>query len=376
MAGTTALQRQAPREALVLAERGFALLEPLGAGADVERLALISVRLTATVLSEGMASPGARLQVADLLSRLDTLPASAATLPLWQVALLTHVTGRLPGTTARVQRFEALVQDLPGDAGEVGRAVARTAAGVDALHLGHLTDSLRAFEGTLELPDRAAGAILLLRNPRDEAWAYLCLVAETLARPALAAAAHAHVDALVARGSDLITVAMGRWFQVYAHYFRGDAARAEALAAECVALLESRRASPFLQPHRIALGWARTALGRVDDGVALAEDGLRRYVEQGSQQGLAGLHAMVAEACRLAGRLDAMAQHVSDGLAAAERNRDGFALSELHRLQGAIAAPPEVQESALRRALAHARDQHAALLEARAAGALAAWLAT
>ena len=374
VAGTTALQRQAPREALALAERGLALLGPLGAGAEAERLPLISVRLTATVLSEGMASAAARAQVGDLLARLDTLPAGAATMPLWQVALLTHITGRLPGTSALVQRFGDIVRDLPGDAGEVGRAVAGNAAGVDALHLGRLTDSLRAFEGTLGLPDRAAGAILLLRSPRDEAWAYLCLVAETLARPALAAAAHAHVDSLVARGSDLITVAMGRWFQVYAHYFRGDAVRARELAGECVDLLESRRASPFLQPHRIALGWANAALGRVDEGLAMAEDGLRRYVDQGSQQGLAGLHAMVAETCRLAGRTDGTARHVRQGLDAAERNRDGFALSELHRLQGAAEATPEEQEAALRRALAHARDQEAGLLEARAAGTLRDWL--
>jgi len=374
VAGTTALQRQAPREALALAERGLALLSPSGAAADADRLALISVRLTATVLSEGMASPAARAQVVDLLSRLDTLPASADTLPLWQVALLTHVTGRLPGTTALVQRFGAVVSHLPGDAGEVGRAVAGNAAGVDALHLGRLTDSLRSFEATLELPDRSASAVLLLRNPRDEASAYLCLVAETLARPALAAAAFAHVDTLVARGSDLITVAMGRWFQVYAHYFRGDAARARELAGDCVALLESRRASPFLQPHRIALGWANAALGQVDEGLAMAEDGLRRYVDQGSQQGLAGLHAMVAETCRLAARPDALAQHVRQGLEAAQRNRDGFALSELHRLQGAVEALPADQEAALRRALAHARDQDAGLLEARAAGALRDWL--
>lgn len=374
VAGTTALQRQAPREALALAERGLALLVPLGADAEADRLALISVRLTATVLSEGMASTAARAQVVDLLSRLDTLPASADTLPLWQVALLTHVTGRLPGTTALVARFGAIVSRLQGDAGEVGRAVAGNAAGIDALHLGRLTDSLAAFEGTLALPDRAAGAVLLLRSPRDEAWAYLCLVADTLARPALAAAAHAHVDTLVARGSDLITVAMGRWFQVYAHYFRGDAASALALAGECVALLEARRASPFLQPHRIALCWANAALGRVDDGLAMAEDGLRRYVEQGSQQGLAGLHAMVAETCRLAGRADALAQHVRQGLDAAARNLDGFALSELHRLQGGIEASPADQEAALRRALAHARDQHAGLLEARAAVALRDWL--
>ncbi|ARN19017.1 ATP-binding protein [Piscinibacter gummiphilus] len=374
VAGTTALQRQAPREALALAERGLALLAPLGAAADAERLPLISVRLTATVLSEGMASAAARAQVGDLLARLDTLPAGAATMPLWQVAMLTHLTGRLPGTSARVQRFGAIVRDLPGDAGEVGRAVAGNAAGVDALHLGRLTDSLHAFEATLDLPDRAAHAILLLRSPRDEAWAYLCLVAETLARPALAAAAHAHVDSLVARGSDLITVVMGRWFQVYAHYFRGDAVRAQALAGECVALLESLRASPFLQPHRIALGWANAALGRVDEGLAMAEDGLRRYVDQGSQQGLAGLHAVVAETCRLAGRTDTMARHVREGLAVAERNRDGFALSELHRLQGAAEAAPADQEAALRRALAHARDQDAGLLEARAAVALRDWL--
>jgi DNA-binding winged helix-turn-helix (wHTH) protein len=375
VAGLTALQRLAPREALALADRGLALLAAGGPRAELDRLPLLSVRLTATLQLEGMASPVARAQVGEVLARLDTLPASPDTVPLWQVALLIHFTGRLEGTTALVQRFAALAGALPASAGAIGRAVACNALGIDALHRGHLVESVGQFEQTLQMLDSPVAAALMLRDPRSEAWSYLCLAAEVLGRQPLARACSAEVDAMIGRGADLITIGMGRWFQVYAQYFRADAKQAHTLAGDCVALLESSRASPFLQPHRIGLGWARAALGQLEEGAALAADGLQRYLEQGSRQGLAGLHAVVAETFRLAGQTEAVSRYAAAGLASAEDRGDGFALSELHRLQGLATPDAAAAEASLRQALALAREQQASLLEARAALSLSQWLA-
>lgn len=381
-AARTALQRQAPREALSLAERALALLDAeAGAAAPASdpeaetlRLPLLSARLTATLLLQGMASAAARAQVGEVLARVATLPVSDDTLPLWQVVLLTHLTGRLPGTGELVRRFA----ERAAAGSLLAQAVASNALGVDTLHAGQMAANAAHFEHTLALLAQAAPPVVLLRDPRTEAWSYLCLVAAVLGRDELAARCNAEVDAFIARGTDLIGMGMGRWFQAYGAYFTGDALRVRALSGPAVAELEARRASPFLQPHRIALGWATAALGDGAAGAALARDGLQAYLAQGSRQGLAGLYAVVGETLRLAGDADGAARCAAAGLEAGAERGDGFAHAELLRVQGAAlrltdpAAP--AAEAPLRAAMVHARQQQAALLQVRAAATLVLWL--
>lgn len=374
VAARTALQRYAPREALARAERGLALLEAAGDRTDAPRLPLWSARLVATLWLDGMASPNARAQVGQVLARLDSLPVQDDTLPLWQVALLIHFTGRLDTTTALIHRFAERAAGAPAPA----PAIARNAQAIDALHAGRLTDSAAHFVAALALPGAAADGVVLLREPRTEALSYLGLVAAVLGEAALVTRCRTELEAVIARGTDLISFGMGRWFQVYAHYFEDDAVHAHALASACVETLEARRALPFLQPHRIALGWARAALGDAAGGAALAEDGLQRYLGQGSRQGVAGLHAVVGEAHRLAGDAQAARRCVEAGFAVGAESGEGFAQAELYRLQGAVECLADpcapAAEEPLRRALAVAREQRAGLLMVRTAVALAGWL--
>ncbi len=371
-AARTALQRHASREALALAERGLALLascqgEDAAAIAEA-RLPLASVRLTATLQLEGMASAAARAQVGELLAMAASLPVADDVLPLWQVLLLVHVTGRLDGTSALIASFAERARG----ASPAAQAVAANAQGIDALHAGRLVESAAHLERTLALMPHAGADVVLLRDPRAEAWAYLCLVGTVLGRDALAQRCGAEIDAMIERGTDLISTGMGRWFQVYAAYFRGDAAQVRALAGDCAALLEARGVSPFLQPHRLALGWARAALGDGDGGFALARDALQRYLAQGSRQGLAGLFAIVADAARLAGDLAAAGDLVREGQRHGAALGDGFARSELLRVQGAVAARlgDPAAGDVLREALALAGAQQAPLLVSRATATL------
>ncbi|MCW5613384.1 MAG: hypothetical protein KIS83_22325 [Rubrivivax sp.] len=217
-----------------------------------------------------MASAAARAQVGDVLARVATLPVSDDTLPLWQVVLLTHLTGRLPGTGELVRRFA----ERAAAGSLLAQAVASNALGVDTLHAGQMAVNAAHFEHTLALLAQAAPPVVLLRDPRTEAWSYLCLVAAVLGRDELAERCNAEVDAFIARGTDLIGMGMGRWFQAYGAYFTADALRVRALSAPAMAELEARRASPFLQPHRIALGWATAALGDGAAGAARRAAGL------------------------------------------------------------------------------------------------------
>jgi DNA-binding winged helix-turn-helix (wHTH) protein len=373
LSARTALQRHAAREALALAQRGLALIEPLpdSARRDAE-LPLLALRVTATVLTEGLAAPAVRPLVAQATGLLGELPVTPDTAALWQVSLLVHVTGRLPGTSELAQRF--LQRAIEGGDPHC-QAAGHNGVAIDSLHGGRLADSMAHFEQALVMLDaQPARPTILLRDSRLEALAYLCLVCEVAGRFGRSLECRAAVDALIARGTDLIGEALGRWFQVYAHFFRGDPPAAQPLAARCVALLESRQVSPALQPHRMALGWAQAALGDRSGG-ALALDALQRYRTQGSRQGLVGLYALAAEALRLSGDNEAANACVAEGLAGCSGIGDGFAMCELLRLHGELQAAADPQsnsaEANLREAHAIAQRQGAVLLEVRAALPLA-----
>jgi DNA-binding winged helix-turn-helix (wHTH) protein len=368
LAARNALQRRAAREALAMARRGLDLIEPLDTAARREaELPLLALRLTATMLTEGLSSPAARPLVAQALALVQGLPVSPDTAALWHVALLVHVTGRLPGTGDLAQRFFERAQ-AGGDA--QCRAAAHNMVGVNLLHGGHLTESITQFEASLALAEGSPppAAPILLRDPRIEALSYLCLTETVAGRFARARARSAALDAFIAAGTDLISEGLGRWFQVYAHVYRRDAAALKPVSEHIVALLEARGASPALQPHRMALGWARAQLGEAAEGAALAADALARYRAQGSRQGLVGLCAMVGEALRLAGDREGALACVRDGEAAAAELGDAYARSTLMRLAADLALdgdPGDTQaEALLGEAAALARHQGAVLIEA------------
>jgi hypothetical protein len=292
---------------------------------------------------------------------------SPDTAALWHVALLVHVTGRLPGTGDLAQRFFERAQ-AGGDA--QCRAAAHNMVGVNLLHGGHLTESIAQFEASLALAEGSPppAAPILLRDPRVEALSYLCLTETVAGRFARARERSAALDAFIAAGTDLISEGLGRWFQVYAHVYRREAAALKPVSEHIVALLEARGASPALQPHRMALGWARAQLGEAAEGAALAADALARYRAQGSRQGLVGLCAMVGEALRLAGDREGALACVRDGEAAAAELGDAYARSTLMRLAADLALdgdPGDTQaEALLGEAAALARHQGAVLIEA------------
>ena len=356
-----ALRRHAPREALASVTQALSLIDE-SAPTDL-RLMLQSARLTATLQSEGKASAAARAQVGELLSQVGTLPVDDVTLPLWQVLLLTHLTGRLEGTSTLVARFA----DRAARGSALAQAVAANAEAVDALHVDRPMQALQSFLRALALCDQDLPAVTLLRDPRADAWSYLCLAATVCGEDGLARRCNDAVDRLVAQEADLITVGMGRWFQVYAAYYRDDPASVLPLAQTTIALLEARRFSPFVQPLRMALGWAMAATGAPADGLAMARDALQQYRLQGSRQGLAGLCMMVSEAARLAGDAPLQGRMLDEALEAAEKVGDHFARSELWRLRALWHRDQGDQDQAH---AAHARS----LTLARASGA-ALWAA-
>ncbi|NWG73771.1 MAG: AAA family ATPase [Rubrivivax sp.] len=193
-----ALQRHAPREAQAAADAGLAQLSRVPAGAPADtvqdvRLALDSLRLTAVLQLQGLASPESRTLIAQVLSQVSTLPVGDATLPVWQVILLSHFAGRLPGTSSLVAVFGARA----AHGSVAAQAIAASAQGVEHLHNGRIAQSLASFTQSLALCDRIEGNVALLRDPRFGAWAYLALVAPVAGDAELARRAWAAVDDVI-----------------------------------------------------------------------------------------------------------------------------------------------------------------------------------
>jgi predicted ATPase len=131
-------------------------------------------------------------------------------------------------------------------------------------------------------------------------------------------------------------------------------------------------------------GWASCYLGaslaRLDEltaGMALLCEGIERSRATGSEMFQPHLVGLLAAAHLRDGSIDEGLQCVSDALAISARTGERFYLSELHRIKGELhlaqGSGPQRQaeaEGELRKALAVAHSQRAALLASRATTAL------
>lgn len=119
-------------------------------------------------------------------------------------------------------------------------------------------------------------------------------------------------------------------------------------------------------------GWARSALGEADGGIAELRDGLASYEAAGSRIGLPYFLGLLADACMRSGRPEESLAAVDQALGIVGEH--GYSHeAELHRLRGLalrrLGRADEALES-LRRAVEIARAQKAASLESRAAASL------
>jgi predicted ATPase len=159
-------------------------------------------------------------------------------------------------------------------------------------------------------------------------------------------------------------------------HFRREAAEALAIAEETIAFCDAHEIAQeraWVSPVR---GWALTALGRTDEGVAFARNAVAAYVATGSQHTLPYYHALLAETLLAAGSpRDALAE-CKTGLDISAAIGEMAYDAELQRLRGECllrAGDGSVAdaEKALDTALQTARAHEAHFYELRAATSLA-----
>jgi len=188
-------------------------------------------------------------------------------------------------------------------------------------------------------------------------------------------------DQALTRGNEAITMAQGLSHStslVFAQFifcivrqFRRDARAAQEVAESVIALAAEHGLADFLAVATSVRGWAMTAQGDEEEGIAQIQEGLAGYRATGSEAGRLYVLCLLAEACRATGRPHDGLSAVAEALAAASDSEYRNYEAETYRLKGALllkqnGSNVEEAEICFRRAIEIARKQSAKSWELRA----------
>jgi predicted ATPase len=127
----------------------------------------------------------------------------------------------------------------------------------------------------------------------------------------------------------------------------------------------------YVAVNTILQGWAFTAQGQGEEGIALMRQGLDAWRGAGAELNQSYFLALLAEGYGKVGQIEGGLGALAEALARADKTGERFYEAELHRLKGALLlqqpAPDASQaESCFRQAVEVARRQQAKWLELRA----------
>jgi predicted ATPase len=146
--------------------------------------------------------------------------------------------------------------------------------------------------------------------------------------------------------------------------------------AEAALTLATEQGNPYwMATGALLRGWARTAQGQAEEGIAHMQQGLTAYRATGAELFGPFWLAMLAEAYGEVGQTEAGLIVLAEALAVVDKTGERFWEAELYRLKGKLllsqASHIGEVEACLRQALDIARHQEAKSLELRAAMSLA-----
>jgi class 3 adenylate cyclase len=156
---------------------------------------------------------------------------------------------------------------------------------------------------------------------------------------------------------------------------QNDLAGARRHAQALIQIASDNRLAAWEALGSVFKGWTLAGRGQPAEGIALMAEGRRRWHETGARVAACWIPARIAELCANAGRTSDALQWIDVGLSGASTFGDRYYLPELHRLRGdflAASAGADVDViDAYRQAVRIAAEQHAGVLQIRAAERLA-----
>jgi serine/threonine protein kinase/tetratricopeptide (TPR) repeat protein len=164
------------------------------------------------------------------------------------------------------------------------------------------------------------------------------------------------------------------WAGLLAH-FDGNPDEVERLASELIELSTHQTFASWLPGGVVLRGWARSASGKLAEGILFIEDGIRDYQATGAVLRLPYFLALKAEALHLANRSSEALEAIKVAEVLAERSEGRWWCAEMHRLRGvflaAIGANETQIEASFREAIRTAKLQKSVSLAMRAEGSYA-----
>jgi predicted ATPase len=135
--------------------------------------------------------------------------------------------------------------------------------------------------------------------------------------------------------------------------------------------LSTRQTFASWLPGGVVLrGWARSASGKLTEGILCIEDGIRDYRATGAVLRLPYFLALKAEALHLADRSSEALEAITEAEALTQRSEGRWWYAELHRLRGVFLATTSAEETQIEasfcEAIRIAREQKSVSLEKRA----------
>ena len=171
---------------------------------------------------------------------------------------------------------------------------------------------------------------------------------------------------------DPTNLANALFFDSWLSGWLGEFQRAEAMAAQSLAICDEHDMTYQRHITRHRLGWARAQLGRASEGVSLVREGISGVIEMGSRGNLTEVLTRFAETQALNGEVaDAFLTFES---AFNENPREQFYRPDILTCRGELRlkqGQTELAEADLREAIALAQKLSAKAFELRAATSLA-----
>jgi len=165
-------------------------------------------------------------------------------------------------------------------------------------------------------------------------------------------------------------IAWAQYMASYLELWLGNTAAAEAAALESLAASQAAGSPLWRAMSRVSLGWARSRLGQIQEGIELIQNGMDGLIEVGSDVKVRDYQAL-AHAQYLAGSItDALA---TIDKALATNPEELWMRPETYRLRGEFRLQQEQVEAAeadFREAVGLARNMGAKMLELRATTSL------
>jgi predicted ATPase len=148
-------------------------------------------------------------------------------------------------------------------------------------------------------------------------------------------------------------------FRVYLHFYRRDVEQTWEVADRMLSLSRDEGFQLWIPVAMIYRGWATSARGNLQAGIAEMTEGLDLFRKTGTSLTLVQIVTALAEMLWRSGRSEDAARLIEDGITHARAHGEHVFVAELHRLKGQIL----LDESSLNEGLSIAREQKASALE-------------